>query len=91
MSRYWFKAKTYGYGTYPISWQGWVATLLLCLLIGVSFYVNFLGDAVYLHSITFLKNWLRYFLDVIMLSTLFLILVKDKVEGGLKWRWGNDD
>jgi hypothetical protein len=25
---YWFKAKHYGWGWYPVTWQGWVITLL---------------------------------------------------------------
>ena len=29
MSRYWFKPKRYGYGATPITWEGWVFTLLI--------------------------------------------------------------
>jgi hypothetical protein len=29
----WFKAKNFGWGWYPITWQGWVITLLYVLAI----------------------------------------------------------
>jgi len=28
MQRYWFRAKKYGYGWEPASWEGWVVTAL---------------------------------------------------------------
>ena len=33
MSRYWFKPKRYGYGATPITWEGWVFTLAIMLVI----------------------------------------------------------
>ena len=40
MNKYWFKPKKIGWGITPISWEGWLVTLLLvfCLLIEV--YLN---------------------------------------------------
>ncbi len=83
MSKYWFKPKKYGYGTYPITWQGWLATLGLCILIIVSCYVN-------IPAIETLKGWLRFILDVIILAILFLILFKEKTDGEIRWRWGKE-
>ncbi len=87
MAQFWFKPKKYGWGTYPTVWQGWTATLVLVLLIMVSFYINIIQGRVISAD---LKDWLRYGLDVIILTTLFLVVFKDKVEGGLRWRWGKE-
>lgn len=86
MAPYWFKQKTYGIGIYPVTWQGWLALLCLCALITVSFYINIMqGQTI---SSTTLKDWLQYGLDVIILGALFHVILKDKVEGEIRWRWG---
>lgn len=33
--RYWFKRKIWGWGWVPVTWQGWVVTLLYVVLISV--------------------------------------------------------
>ncbi len=33
---YWFKAKTYGWGWYPSTWQGWAVTIAFTALIVAS-------------------------------------------------------
>ena len=88
MSKYWFKAKKYGWGTsWPIAWQGWVSILCLIVLILVFAYVdNLFGKETH----TTPKDFLRFFLDVLILSILFCLTLNDKVEGGLKWRWGKE-
>ncbi len=86
MSQYWFKPKKYGYGGYPVTWQGWVATFCLCFLIFVVIYVDLPIGA---ERPPDLKELARYFLDFNLIIILFLGIIKDKVEGGLKWRWGN--
>ncbi len=30
----WFSKKRIGYGVRPVSWQGWVATLIFCAIVG---------------------------------------------------------
>ncbi len=89
MGKYWFKPKRYGYGLYPVSLQGWVATLCLCVLILVSFYLNIHAHFI-IGARPSLREWLRFGLDVIILSALFLVLFKDKTEGEIRWRWGRD-
>ncbi len=86
MSQYWFKPKKYGYGGHPVTWQGWAATFCLSLLIFVVIYADLpIGE----ERLPNLKEWVRYFLDFNLLIVLFLVVIKDKVEGGLKWRWGD--
>jgi general stress protein CsbA len=84
MTQYWYKPKKYGYGAQPITWQGWVAILLLVMLLLAVNYADFPNR----HAIS-LRNWLRFGIDFIEITALFLILIKDKVEGGLRWRWGD--
>ncbi len=38
----WFKAKEYGWGWYPVTWQGWLITLLFALVYAASF-IGFVG------------------------------------------------
>ncbi|MDP7477394.1 MAG: hypothetical protein QF442_03020, partial [Candidatus Peribacteraceae bacterium] len=40
MAKYWFQPKSYGYGFYPISWEGWLATLVLLIMILLSGWAN---------------------------------------------------
>ncbi len=84
MTKYWFKPKTYGYGFCPITWEGWFTTIILIALIILSAYINNLWK----ETIT-VKEGFRFFLDTVILSGIFTALFKDKVEGGLQWRWGN--
>jgi uncharacterized membrane protein YhfC len=83
MGNYWFKVKKYGIGTYPITWQGWLALLCLCILIITSLYINILFQ----YPVS-LKDWLQFTLDTIILGTLFTLLFKEKTEGEIRWRWG---
>lgn len=70
----WFKAKTYGWGWYPCTWQGWSITLL------------FISLAV-LISLIIKTNPVLY---LILLWTLILVLFLICWKKGEKprWRWG---
>lgn len=83
MKKYWFLPKCYGYGFFPISWQGWLATLVLLGLILLSVYINN-----FFNCQVSTQNGFRFFLDVTILICLFTALFKDKVKGGLRWQWG---
>lgn len=88
MKKFWFKPKKYGVGFYPISAEGWMATLIFISLLLISAYTdNFL--TLKPHQQIVPKNGFRFLLDVVMLSGLFTVLFKDRLEGGLQWRWGN--
>lgn len=81
MKKYWFKSKMLGYGFVPFTWEGWVTTLVLLILILLSAYTNNIWE----ESNTE-KEEFRFILDVVILGCLFTALYKDKVEGGLRWR-----
>jgi hypothetical protein len=77
MNKYWFKPKSYGWGVFPVTWQGWLMTICLAALC-------FVACAISVPT----KNWPRLVLDIIVLITLFMILAAPKTEGDIKWRWG---
>lgn len=83
MKKYWFKPKQYGYGITPINWQGWLATLALLAVILLSAYANkfFTGVPTFYDVASFL-------FDLIIVTTLFLVVLRHKTDGEIKWNWG---
>ena len=87
----WFRAKEYGWGWYPISWQGWAITVLYALLFTFTFLVFFgwAGAASEAHAgvrdIVF--GVLEFLIVIGILSyTLFRACTKWGEKPG--WRWG---
>jgi len=70
----WFKAKIYGWGWYPCSWQGW-----LVLLVWAVIFVFAIIKLDY--------EWVKNFL-VILVITLILIYICYKKGEKPRWRWG---
>jgi len=83
MKKFWFKPKKYGYGFYPISLEGWLATTILLGLVFASAYAN---DMFTEKLMT--KNILVFLVDVIIIASLSIIFFKDRCDGEVKWRWG---
>lgn len=83
MKKHWFMPKLYGYGFVPVSWQGWLATLVFLALIILSAYVNN-----FFNCQVGIQDGFGFLLNVIVLTCLFTIIFKDKVKGGLRWQWG---
>ena len=76
----WFKAKRYGWGWYPVSWQGWSVTFLyIILLILFSQTIDETSP----------KNeiFLTFLLPIILL-TITLIKIAYRKGEKPKWRWG---
>jgi len=81
MKPYWFKAKRYGWGWYPNSWQGW-------LILG--FYVlfevwNFIRLDRFSHSAS---DTLRPFIIQTALATILLICICALTGERPRWMWG---
>ena len=79
----WFRPRLYGYGPgLPFKWQGWAVIALYLLALGG---IGLLSkqDAALPRAATF-----ALFLIV---TGLFLMLVRRRTEGGWKWRWGGWD
>ncbi len=70
----WFKAKTYGFGWYPCSWQGWLVTLI------------WLGF-ILLASIMMDHEAGKNILFMILLTVGLVLICKSKGEKA-KWNWG---
>lgn len=81
--KYWFRPKNYGYGFYPISWEGWISVVVFIGLLSISTHINGFFTAE-----VGTKSGLRFLFDTAVISGLFTVLFKDKVVGGLQWRWG---
>ncbi len=80
-NKIWFKAKRYGYGWYPSSWQGLVV-LLIYIAIEV---LTFLKIDAHSHSNS---DTLRPFIIISIVYTIILILICIKKGERAKWRWG---
>ena len=76
MKKYlWFKAKNYGWGWYPCSWEGWVVLLL--------YIVGLIGSSPNSESGTLFP----FFIQTTVL-TIFLIIICYKTGEKPEWRWG---
>lgn len=81
-NKLWFKAKRYGWGWTPSSWEGWAVIVLYVVDV---FLVTVLIDQYVSESIS---PWIALF--GIVPSTAFLIIIcyiKGEKPG---WRWGKD-
>ncbi|MDP6561921.1 MAG: hypothetical protein QF793_03275 [Candidatus Peribacteraceae bacterium] len=84
MTKYWFKPKRYGYGFYPVSWEGWVATLALLVVVLLSACINH----VIVEPGPTRAETIRFVLDVLIISGLASLFFEKKMQDPLKWRWG---
>ena len=79
----WFKAKRYGWGWYPISWQGWAITLVYALaLVRIFTWADMTS-----HSGS--DSLIKFGPPFIIITGLFLVICYNKGEMP-KWRWGKD-
>ena len=76
----WFKAKTYGYGWYPSSWEGWVVLLIYLLVV--------VGLSVILEMIPQTAGNILLFFASIAGATIILIYICAKKGEKARWRWG---
>lgn len=77
----WFRAKSYGYGWTPATWQGWIVMLvyLLVVLTGALTINTKAKDA--LHGV-------GIFLAIDLAATTTLIIVASMYGEKAGWRWG---
>ena len=84
----WFKNKWYGYGVYPVSWEGVVMTLVLIGLVFGSMYTNNVFDPELLVGVDAWKFQVRIVIDLVVLIGLFLLFAERHMDEPLEWRWG---
>lgn len=74
MSDAWFRPKRLGYGATPASWQGWLLTAVLtAVLLAIGALAAKRGEI--------------YLLLMIPVLLGFALIIAQKTEGGLRWRW----
>lgn len=78
----WFKAKKYGWGWYPASWEGWLITILYILFI---LYRANKVSAMFDTESSFI---FRYTFEIIFMTIPLILICYLKGEKP-KWRWGD--
>lgn len=78
----WFRQKSHGYGAgLPIAWQGWVLMLsYVAAVLGLALLARDASGARVAGVIAL----------IVLVSAIFVLIVKARTEGGWKWRWGGD-
>nr|MBP7805039.1 hypothetical protein [Candidatus Paceibacterota bacterium] len=66
--KYWFKAKQYGWGWYPATWQGWaILAMYIFATLTTSFYIDS-------HQYSTFNSLIGFF-PTIYILTVFLIII----------------
>ncbi|MFA7708034.1 MAG: hypothetical protein WCX73_03725 [Candidatus Pacearchaeota archaeon] len=72
----WFKAKYYGWGWYPCTWQGVLATLI-AIFIFIFAWINIMqAEQIWINSL------------IIILDFIALLIICYKKGEKPRWRWG---
>ena len=77
----WFKAKRYGFGWYPITWQGWAIVLMYAFSLFAS--GNYINNHEFSNS-----DFLMQFFPQFFILTVFLIIICEEKGEKAGWRWG---
>ncbi len=82
--RYWFKAKRFGWGWYPSSWQGFLIIFAYVLFLGFVFaYVDE-------HSRS-ARDTVYGVVPWFVLATLVLLVICLKMGERPRWNWGKQN
>ena len=74
----WFRAKRFGYGAgLPFKWQGWVTVALYVLVLS--------GSGLFADHNSAMPKIATVAL-MLIITAIFLIIVRKRTEGGWKWR-----
>ena len=80
-NKLWFRAKMYGWGWYPISWEGWIITLL--------YVVSVMQPAISIDKASHSgSDFLINFSIPFIINTIFLLIICYAKGEKPKWRWG---
>ena len=73
LNKYWFKPKRFGYGAYPISWEGWSIIFVFVIYLIII-------------SKIFLEELVNVYFAFLFIGIVILIYIsKIKTKG--KWKW----
>jgi len=84
MNTYWFKPKSYGYGFVPVTWEGWLATLLLIGILLLSIGAN----GLYSEEPPELWEVCHLLVDISLITGIATLFFERKMKEPLRWRWG---
>lgn len=80
--KYWFRAKHYGWGWYPSSWQGWlILGIFMSYLIARSIEMKNTSEP--------LTPTLHSYIIEIVIPVILLIIICYLTGEKPGWRWGN--
>jgi amino acid transporter len=74
----WFAPKRYGFGSVPITWQGWAVTIAFIVVVTVL-------------AFTLARQPIRLFAALVPLLVGFIVICAKTTRGGWRWRWGRKD
>jgi hypothetical protein len=80
----WFRAKTYGWGWTPSTWQGWAVTIVWSAALAAWLFYRWPADGVS-------PGWHFDLVTVagsLLLAAVFLVVCWIKGEPPGSWRWG---
>lgn len=80
----WFKAKTYGWGWTPVTWQGWLVVALY--LVCVAYYAKDIGGL----EMDTVNRFANFFIGLCGLTVLLIWICYKKGEKP-RWSWGKKD
>ncbi len=83
MAKFWFKSKKYGWGITPISWEGWLITIMLAVGLILIAWIDGMFNLDKLPEQEVYRIIARFIFDSIVLSILTICLVKRRVKGDL--------
>lgn len=89
----WFRAKTYGWGWFPVTWQGWAVTTLYALLFTFCFigFFSWAGTAAEASVGTrYIVFGVLEFLAAIAILAYTLFRICSRYGEKPRWRWGKD-
>lgn len=81
----WFRAKKYGWGWTPVTWQGWLVTLGYVIILVDQITSTVRYDKTGSNSVS---DTMIYFALNFILSTVLLLIICYMKGERLGWRWG---
>ncbi len=80
-NKLWFRAKRFGWGWYPVTWQGWA---VIVLYVGALF-----SGSTGMHVYDEPSSQIPFqFLSLVVVLTIFLIIICYKTGEKPAWHWG---
>jgi hypothetical protein len=79
----WFRAKRFGWGWYPITWQGWLIVLGFVVIMTLNgFRINSISQSV-------TEEFINYASQTIILVGILIVICYLNGEKP-RWTWGNE-